>query len=147
MNPATTLLAIDPSPLPWERRLGAIEGRFLRRQLRSAVLLGCLVLLCSCAAREVTPVRITQSGDEALPCTQLQRQIADNQTEEAKLLVKDKEVERDNVVKTVGAAILYVGIAIAAQTDLSNEQQVKARALADRDEWLRILVKRKGCAE
>jgi hypothetical protein len=125
----------------------AIEGRFVRRQLRRAVLLGCPVFFCSCAAREVTPVRITQGGDEALACMQLQQQIAGNQTEETKLLVKDKEVERGNVAKTVGAAIPYVGIAIAAQADLSNEEQVKARALADRNEWLRILVKRKGCAE
>ena len=90
---------------------------------------------------------MSQATDETLTCPQLQRQIADNQSEESRLLVKDKEVERGNVVKGVGSAIPYVGLAIAAQTDLSNEEQVKARALADRNGWLKILVKRKGCTE
>jgi hypothetical protein len=90
---------------------------------------------------------MSQSGDETLSCPQLQQQIANNQTEEARFLAKDKEVERGNVVKGVGAAIPYVGIAIAAQTDLSNEEQVRARALADRNQWLKLLAKRKGCTE
>jgi hypothetical protein len=38
-------------------------------------------------------------------------------------------------------------LALVASTDLSNEEQVKARALADRIERLQYLAKQKGCRE
>jgi hypothetical protein len=90
---------------------------------------------------------MSQPGDEALTCPQLQQKIADNDAEETRFLAKDKEVERGNVAKGVGSAVPYVGILIGAQTDLSNAEQVQARALADRNEWLKLLAKRKGCSE
>ena len=106
-----------------------------------------LLCLCGCAARTVTPVSMSQAGDEALTCPELQQKIADNDAAASALLVKDKQVERTNVVKGVGSAVPYIGILIGASTDLSNEEQIKARALIDRNEWLTSLSKKKGCTK
>jgi hypothetical protein len=116
---------------------------FLSRGLLIALALS----LCSCATHEVTPVAMVQPGDDALSCAGVKQQIADDRTAQAEYQRKDKQVEAGNVAKNVGAVIPFVGIALVASTDLSNEEQVKARALADRIERLDYLSKQKGCGE
>lgn len=88
---------------------------------------------------------MVQPGDEALSCSDLNKQIADNAAAVAAFQHQDKDVENGNIARGVGSAIPYVGIVVAASTDLSNEEQVKARALADRNERLANLAKQKGC--
>ena len=88
---------------------------------------------------------MSQPGDEGLDCPALQQQITENNDAARAFLEKDKQVARTNVAKGVGSAIPYVGILIGASTDLSNEEQVKARAIIDRNEWLTSLEQRKGC--
>lgn len=92
-------------------------------------------------------MRMAQPGDEDLSCTELNRQIAANRDAAEKYLHKDRQVENGNTAKTVGSAIPGLGILLAASIDLSNEEQVKARALVDRDERLTFLAKRRGCIE
>ena len=48
-----------------------------------------------------------------------------------------------NVAKGLGSAIPYLGLLIAGSTDLSNEEQIEARALIDRDERLQYLSQRR----
>jgi hypothetical protein len=88
-----------------------------------------------------------QDGDRTLSCPALDRQIADNEAAAAQLLHKDKDVERKNTAKVVAGAVPYVGLLLVASTDLSNEEQVKARAIIDRNEWLNFLVRQKGCKQ
>jgi hypothetical protein len=88
---------------------------------------------------------MTQAGDEGLDCAALQQQIAANNQAAAELLHKDKQVEQANVAKNVGGVIPGLGLLLVASTDLSNEEQIKARALIDRDEQLKYLAARKGC--
>ena len=90
---------------------------------------------------------MSQPGDEDLSCDALQQQIAANTTAGAEFQRRDKQTENGNVAKTIGSAIPYVGILVGATTDLSNEDQVKARALADRNERLENLAKQKGCTK
>lgn len=81
-----------------------------------------------------------------MDCAALKQQISQNEAAAEDFLRKDKQAENGNVAKTVvGAAIPVVGLLLAASYDLSNEEQVKARALVDRDERLRYLAKKKGC--
>jgi hypothetical protein len=101
--------------------------------------------LSGCAARQVTPVRMTQAGDEALDCAALSHQIQENRGAAAALLQKDKQVESTNTAKVVAGALPYVGPLFTASTDLSNEEQVKARAISDRNDWLLYLARKKGC--
>lgn len=107
--------------------------------------LAAALALGGCATRDYTPVAITQPGDDALGCAAIAQQIADNNAAEAMFIRKDKNTESGNVAKTIGTALPYVGILVGATTDLSNEDQVKARALADRNEHLDYLAKKKGC--
>jgi hypothetical protein len=118
----------------------------MRAVSKQLLVLG-LFCLCGCAAREVTPVAMAQAGDEQLSCAAMKQQIADNRAAEAEFFRKDKQVEQENVAKGVGGAIPVAGLLLVGSTDLSNEEQVKARALADRNERLAYLAKRKGCSE
>jgi hypothetical protein len=105
----------------------------------------CAAGLAGCAARTVVPVQMAQPGDEALDCAALDREISDNQKAAAVFIKKDRQVEQANTAKTVGGVIPGLGLILVLSTDLSNEEQVKARALIDRDERLRFLSKQKGC--
>ncbi|HWA88387.1 MAG TPA: hypothetical protein VG889_00015 [Rhizomicrobium sp.] len=108
-------------------------------------MLACALVVSGCAARQVTPVSMSQPGDDRLSCDALKAQTAANSAAEAGYRYKDKQVENGNALKTVGSAAPFVGPLIAGSTDLSNEEQVKARALADRNDELNYLAKRKGC--
>jgi hypothetical protein len=110
------------------------------------LLIAVAIGLSGCAAREFTSVAMSQPGDEALTCPQLNQQIADNGAAKISSERADKQVEQANIAKGVASAIPYAGILIAGTTDLSNEEQVKARALADRNEQLQYLAKQKGCS-
>jgi hypothetical protein len=88
---------------------------------------------------------MTQPGDGALDCPAIKQEIAANTAAAGEYQRQDKQVEAGNVAKNVGAAIPVVGIAIAGSTDLSNSEQIKGRALADRNERLEFLAKQKGC--
>jgi hypothetical protein len=101
-------------------------------------MLACALCLAGCAARQFTPVAMSQPGDEALSCDAIKAQIAANTESEAAWREKDKQVENANVAKAIVAPF-------AGGPNLSNEEQVEARALADRNEQLNYLAKRKGC--
>lgn len=103
------------------------------------------VCLTGCAARNVVPVAMTQPGDEALDCASLARELAANEASAARFLHQDRQVEQANTARNVGSVIPGVGLLLVLSTDLSNEEQIKARALIDRDEQLRFLAKRKQC--
>ena len=105
----------------------------------------CAALLSGCAAKNVVPVQMAQAGDEELDCTALGREIADNEQAAAAFIKQDKRVEQANTAKTVGGVIPGLGLILVLSTDLSNEEQIKARALIDRDERLRFLSKKRGC--
>jgi hypothetical protein len=109
----------------------------------AAITLACA--LTACASRQVTSIAMAQPGDEQLDCSALSTEIKNNDAEEARLQHQDKQVEQQNVAKNVAGVVPGVGILAVASTDLSNEEQVKARALADRNERLSYLAKQKGC--
>jgi hypothetical protein len=111
------------------------------------LLLACGVCLTGCAVRTVVPVQMAQPGDETLDCAALGRELAANEATAAILLHQDKKVEQLNTARNFGSVIPGLGLLLVMSTDLSNEEQIKARALVDRDERLRFLVKRKQCTQ
>lgn len=104
-----------------------------------------VVALSGCASKPVTSIAMAQPGDDALDCPAIKQQIADNRVLQAKYARADKQVENGNVAKNVASVIPFAGMVAVASTDLSNEEQVKARSLADRNERLENLAKQKGC--
>ncbi len=88
---------------------------------------------------------MVQPGDETLNCEQLKQQIDANRVAAEDFVRKDKQVENANVAKNVGGVIPFIGILLVSSTDLSNEEQIKGRALVDRDEQLSYLFRQKGC--
>lgn len=100
--------------------------------------------LLSCAARQVTPVAMTQPTDDRLTCSEIDQEMKSNQAEAAALLQKNKEVNQANAAKVVASVVLSGWIALTV--DLSNEEQIKMRALADRNEALALLKNKKRCA-
>lgn len=102
-------------------------------------------ILSSCAAKQVDPVSMVQPGDAHLTCAEIKRQIAANGVAVGKLLREDMAVENQNTAKSIGSVVPVAGIFIGASTDLSNEEQIKARALLDRNEHLNFLIAKNGC--
>jgi hypothetical protein len=106
----------------------------------------CTIFLAGCAAADVTSIKMSQPGDENLSCEAINEQLASNSAAAQKFLAQDRKVANTNIVKGVGAAIPWVGPLVMASADLSNKEQVEARALIDRDERLEFLSKKKNCS-
>jgi hypothetical protein len=100
--------------------------------------------LTNCAARRVDPVAMTQPTDDRLTCSEIDQEMKSNQAEAAELLQKNKEVDQANAAKVVASVVLSGWFALTV--DLSKEEQVKMRALADRNEALALLKANKRCA-
>jgi hypothetical protein len=127
--------------------LAVAEG--LRRQRKNAraawlaVRVGACVCLASCAETQtVQPVSMSQQGDEALSCPQLDDQIHKNQLAAVQFLQQAKAVESDN--DTYKVASIFVSLA-AIGVDLSDNDQIKARSLEDRNDYLLYLRTEKKC--
>jgi hypothetical protein len=119
----------------------------MRRSSHVLFVVACAVVLCGCAAKPVTPVQMAQPGDEQLSCAELNQQIQVNEAAAKDFLKKDKQVENGNAAKTVMSATPFIGILSAMAVDLSNVEQIKARAILDRNERLTYLKKQKGCSQ
>jgi hypothetical protein len=89
---------------------------------------------------------MSQQGDENMNCAQLAQQLNENQAGIDALVRKDKKVREENIAKNVaGAVIPGAGLLLIASTDFSNTEQIRARALMDRNQQLNYLAKQKGC--
>jgi hypothetical protein len=100
--------------------------------------------LASCAARQVTPIEMTQPTDDRLTCPEIDQEMKSNQAAAAELLEKNKEVDQANAAKVVASVVLSGWFALTV--DLSKEEQVKMRALADRNEALALLKAKRRCS-
>jgi len=100
--------------------------------------------LASCAARQVNPVAMTQPTDDRMTCPQIDQEMKSNQATAAELLEKNKEVDQANAAKVVASVVLSGWFALTV--DLSHEEQIKMRALADRNEALASLKANRRCA-
>lgn len=130
----------------WRPCIDRFLGLGTLKPLSSGILLlAGAALVTGCAAKTVVPVQMAQQGDATMDCAALNGQIAQNEAAAAVFLHKDRQVEQANTAKGVGSVIPGLGLLLVLSTDLSNEEQIKARALIDRDEELRFLSKRKGC--
>lgn len=112
--------------------------------VRLAAVIALTCPLLSCAARQVTPVSMTQPTDDRLACPEIDQEIKSNQTAAAELLQRNREVNQANAAKVVASVVLTGWMALTI--DLSNEEQIKMRALADRNEALALLKTKKRCA-
>jgi hypothetical protein len=113
------------------------------RAARLVVCAGACLWLTSCAETQtVRPVSMSQQGDEALSCAQLGDQLHKNQLAAVQFAKQAKAVESDN--DTYKVASIFVSLA-AMGVDLSKEDQIKARSLQDRNEYLLYLRAEKKC--
>ena len=112
---------------------------------RCLLIVTAIAPLAACAARNVTPMRISQEGDTALSCVEISRQMRGNRAEAAKYLKDDRLVEQQNTALTVVGLLPWMGLLTSAMTNFSNQDQIRARALIDREERLAYLAKQKEC--
>jgi hypothetical protein len=85
---------------------------------------------------------MTQQGDQALSCVQLDDQIHENQLAAVQFAKQARIVDADN--DTYKVASIFVTLA-AVGVDLSKADQIKARSLQDRNEYLFYLRTDKKC--
>lgn len=102
---------------------------------------------CGGNPRAYTPVAMSQAGDDQLPCAELNSQLDANSKAASDLLRQHGVTETKNTTKGVASVVLLgpIGFLILSSVDMSGEDQVKARALIDRNERLTRLVKAKTC--
>ncbi len=118
---------------------------FSGSHIRTLLIAG-VFCLSGCAAKQFAATPMTQPNDDTLSCPEIQQQMDANRATAQEFARKDKQVEQGNVAKNVGGVVPGLGLLLVASTDLSNEEQVKVRAMIDRNEQLTYLAKRKGCA-
>jgi hypothetical protein len=130
--------------MPDHRSHGVARTHRSASWIRAGIAGIALVSLVACAqTRTVTPVAITQPGDEALSCPQLDTQIHDNEAAAVQFARQATKVESNNDAYKV--ATIFVTLA-AIGVDLSKEDQIKARSLQDRNEYLQYLKAEKKCS-
>lgn len=105
--------------------------------IRALALAAAALPLAACPARQITPIALSQPGDAAMDCAALDRAIESTARQAAEMAKLDTELERRNVV----GAILFGAPAI----DLTREEQIQYRALADRTRHLSTLKAQKPC--
>ena len=101
------------------------------------------LLLVACAARQASPVAISQPGDATLGCEQITVEMARNEAEAARLAGIDEEVVSGNVAAGVVGAAFFPPAWFAL--DLSNAEQIQLRALRDRNTNLASMHQDRGC--
>jgi hypothetical protein len=107
--------------------------------------MGVIALLCAaCAARQVTPISISQEGDDRLSCQELDQQLKANQIAAADFLQRNEQVRQTNSSLEV-ATIFSLWFSLAK--DLSREEQIKMRSLNDRNDRLLMLKRQKDCSQ
>lgn len=106
---------------------------------RFALAIAIMAALSGCGTRKVTPTAMTQPGDEQLQCPAIVQQIKSNREAAAVYLRQDQNVATANVIFAIIGPVFLV--------DLSNEEQIKARSLVDRNDRLVLLGRSKGCSE
>jgi hypothetical protein len=87
---------------------------------------------------------MTQPTDDRMTCPEIDREMKSNQAVGAELLQKNAEVDQANAAKVAASIVLSGWFALTV--DLSHEEQIKMRALADRNEALAALKAKKRCA-
>jgi hypothetical protein len=116
------------------------------RQTESGVCriaLSFVLFLAACAARQTTPVAISQPDDAKLSCEQIDDEITRNEAEAIGLTGVDEKVVSDNIAAgVVGSLFLFPAI---LAIDLSNAEQIQFRALRDRNDNLIRIGKQRGC--
>ncbi len=121
--------------------------RRVRRLFAALPLLFATLCIAGCAATHVTPVSMAQPGDDRLTCLQLAAGIADNRATVVTLTRADRQVTDGNAAKVAISAVPIAGLLAIASIDFSNEEQVRARFITDRNEYLIFLAHSKGCGK
>lgn len=101
-----------------------------------------LVVLAACAARQTTPVALSQPGDVTLTCPQIVDEIRSNEAKAIQMAGADDQVVSDNVAAGVVGTVFWPAF---LATDLSNADQIQLRSLRDRNVQLERLHKQRGC--
>lgn len=103
-------------------------------------------LLLACAGcqttKSVEPVAMSQPGDQNLACSDIDREIDQNQRNAVSYARKAKETSDQN--EKVVVASFFTGWA-QLYLDLSSEEKIKMRSLQDRDQYLVFLKEQKKC--
>jgi len=93
--------------------------------------------------RQANPVAMSQPGDASLDCAAIQAAQARNRAEAARLAKLDEGVALGNALAvTVSRAWFWPAV---MGVDLSDAEEIEARALYDRNRRLAEIGGRKGC--
>lgn len=116
----------------------------MRRAVAFSVLLAA-VAVQGCQTRNAAPVRVSQAGDQALDCEQLRLMQVQNGKDAIRLAKLDEGVAIGNAIAVaINQLWFWPGI---FGVDMSDAEEIEARALYDRNRRLDEIAKAKACPE
>ena len=110
---------------------------------KSAVGAAVVCLVAACGHKPSNPVAISQPGDTALTCQQIESQMTANRHAANTLAGLDSDREATNTAAMVASAVVFWPAVFAI--DLSNTEQIEMRALQDRNQNLARMHGKKQC--
>ncbi len=113
--------------------------------MRILAILATTLALAACQSRQASPAQMSQAGDARLECAQIRSMQAANRREAARLAKLDEGVAIGNAV-AVGLSKVWFWPAVMG-VDMSDVEEIEARALLDRNRRLAEIGRAKGCAQ
>ena len=112
--------------------------------MRLLAILG-LLAISACQTRTATPVHLAQPGDDAMSCAQIADERLSNRKQAAKLAKLDEGVALSNAVAVTLSQVWFWPAIMGV--DMSDVEQIEARALMQRNDRLAALSKANGCPQ
>lgn len=115
------------------------------RRIVAILVLPAILAGAGCQTRHAQPVQVSQAGDAALDCEMIRELQIRNRAEAARLAKLDEGVALGNAIAmTISQAWFWPAV---LGVDLSDAEQIEARALKDRNRRLEEIAQREGCPE
>lgn len=112
--------------------------------MRLLAILG-LLAIGACQTRTATPVHLAQPGDDSLSCVQIADERIANRQKAAKLAKLDEGVALSNAVAVTLSQVWFWPAIMGV--DMSDVEEIEARALKQRNTRLAALAKSNGCPD
>lgn len=90
-------------------------------------------LLVACAAKDVTPISISNASDGEMTCTDIRSEIVANEQTALKLAGEEASVRTGNTAAVAASFIVWPAL---FALDLSESEKIQAAALRDRNQYL-----------
>lgn len=102
-----------------------------------------LLAIAACQNRVAEPVHLAQPTDDRLTCTEIAEKRVENRKQAARLVKLDEGVALSNAFAITLSQVWFWPAIMGV--DMSDVEEIEARALQDRNQRLIAIAKEKSC--